>query len=335
MSTIERIEIAHLHRRYEHIRIRQAAAVLRMADSLSLYGQRMPVLVTVDRSFGHVLIDGYLRVNALLRMGKDMVEARLWPQSESDALVYMMVNMQGRTWDVYEQAAIIKELYLAHQISLGRIAQLLGKDKSWVTRRLLLLQTLDDEMIALICDGTISSWSAQRILTPMARANAEHAKCLAIALKKEKISTRRLALFFKHYKKSNRKIRQNMVTDPHLFLKALEAKTIQDDANTLSHGPEGRWVKDIRTVKHILARLVKAVPCVFYTGQSRLDRRRLLTAFADTKAVMQALSRTIEGSSDDKQRKTPDDFVLAPQRMQDTAYQPDSKGVAQYGSPRH
>jgi hypothetical protein len=189
-----------------------------------------------------------------------------------------------------------------------------------VSRRLLLLQTLDDEMIALICDGTISSWSAQRILAPMARANAEHAKCLAAALKKEKIPTRRLALFFEHYKKSNRKIRQNMVTDPHLFLKALEAKTAKADANTLNRGPEGRWIKDIRTVKHILARLVKAVPSVFYTGQSRLDRRRLLTAFADTAAVMHTLTRSIERSGDDKQRKTPDDFVLAPQRVQDKAY---------------
>lgn len=335
MSAIESIEIAHLHLRYEHTRIRQTAQVLRMADSLSRYGQRMPVLVAVDHSFGHVLIDGYLRVKALRQMGQDLVTARLWPQSESDALVYMMVNMQGRTWDVYEQAAVIKELHLSHQISIGRIAQLLGKDKSWVSRRLLLLQTLDDELIALICNGTISSWSAQRILTPMARANAEHAKCLAAALKKEKISTRRLALFFEHYKKSNHKIRQNMVTDPHLFLKALYAKAAQADANMLNQGPEGRWIKDIRTVKHIMARLVKAVPAVFYAGQSRLDRRRLLTAFADTAAVMQALSRAVERSGDDKQPKAPDDFVLAPQRMQNTAHQPDFKGIAQYGSPRH
>lgn len=335
MSAIESIEIAHLHLRYDHTRIRQTAAVLRMADSLQRYGQRMPVLVVADHSFGHVLIDGYLRVNALRRMGQDLVTARLWPQAESDALVYMMVHMQGRTWEVYEQAAIIKELHLAHRISRRRIAQLLGKDKSWVSRRLLLLQTLDDEMIDLIRDGTLSSWSAQRILTPMARANAAHAKCLAAALKKEKISTRRLALFFEHYKKSNRKTRQNMVTDPHLFLKALYAKTAQAYANTVNQGPEGRWVKDIGTVKHILTRLVKAVPVVFYAGQSRLDRRRLLTAFADTADVMQALTQAIEGSRDDKQRKTPDDFVLAPQRMQDTAHQPDFKGVAQYGSPRH
>ena len=335
MSVVKNIEIAHLHLRYAHTRIRQAAAVLRMVDSLSRYGQRMPVLVVKDRRFGHVLIDGYLRVKALRRMGKDLVTARLWPHAESDALVDLMVNMQGRTWDVYEQAAIIKELHLAHQIALRRIAQLLGKDKSWVARRFLLLQTLDDEMIALIREGTISSWSAQRILTPMARANAEHARSLAAALKKEKISTRRLALFFAHYKKSNRKIRQNMVTDPHLFLKALEAKTAQTDANTLGQGPEGRWVKDMRTAKHILARLVKAVPAVFYAGQSRLDRRRLLTAFADTADVMQALAQAVERTGDDKQRKTPDDFDPTQKRVQDPTHQPTGKGVAQYGSPCH
>ncbi|MDM8538481.1 hypothetical protein QUF70_17130, partial [Desulfobacterales bacterium HSG17] len=170
---------------------------------------------------------------------------------------------------------------------------------------------------------------------PMARANTEHAKCLAVALKKEKIPTRRLALFFAHYKKATRKIRQNMVTDPHLFLKALDAKTAQADANIMRQGPEGKWTKDIHTIKHILARLIKTAPTVFYAGQSCLDRRRLLTAFADAADVMQALTQVIERNGDDLKRKTADDLVLIPERMQDPTNQSSREGVTQYGAPCH
>ncbi len=114
-----------------------------------------------------------------------------------------MTHMQGRAWDVYEQAAIINELRLTHRMSRGQIAVILGKNKSWVSRRLLLLETLDDKMIELIREGKISSWSAQRVLVPMARANAGHAELLFQALKKENISMRRLWLLFDHYNGSS------------------------------------------------------------------------------------------------------------------------------------
>ena len=45
-------------------------------------------------------------------------------------------------------------------------------------------------------------------------------------LLKEPLSTRELAEFFRHYGKANRKTRDKMVEAPHLFIKALAAKTI-------------------------------------------------------------------------------------------------------------
>ncbi len=327
MNPVKKIEIAHLSFRYEHTRIRQPAAVLKMVAAIEHFGQLIPVLVVNNNDAGQTLIDGYLRVKAMKRMGEDLVIARIWEQTEPDALVHMMANMQGRQWDIYEQAAIINELKLTYRMSCGQIASVLGKDKSWVTRRLLLLETFDDEMIALIRNGEISSWSAQRILVPLARANAEHAGLLVQALKKENISTRRLALLFDHYKKSNRTARQNIIDDPHLFLKVLDSKIIQKDAQTIHQGPEGKWLKDIRTTKHILSRLVKSVPEVFYDGQSRLDRRRLLTAFNDTADKMKTLAQCIKRIDDDQTGNISDDFVFTPGRMQDPIYQPTSQCV--------
>lgn len=305
-----------------------------MAQSIERFGQLVPVVVVAD-GIGHVLIDGYLRVKALKKLGVDLVSAQQWPDTEAAALISLLARMQQRDWDLYEQAAILQELRMGHQLSSADIARLVGKDKSWVTRRLMLFDTLSDEMIALVRDGVISAWSAQRVLVPLARANTEHAALVANALKKENIATRKLAVFFDHYKKSNRKTRQNMAEDPHLFLKALEASTADGDAHTLSQGPEGRFLGDLRTVSHILLRLIKAVPQVLYCGLDILQRRQLLTAYAEAAALMQTLSQTIERTGDDQQSKAPANFNHASGRLQDPTYQPPGEGVAQHRASCH
>jgi hypothetical protein len=90
-----------------------------------------------------------------------------------------------------------------------------------------------------------------------------------------------------------------MVSDPHLFLKALEAKTADARARTLAKGPEGRWIRDIQTLKSCLHRLANAVPNVLYTGQNRQDRERLLEGFDDASVLWLQLTQSIEGAGHD------------------------------------
>ncbi|MDO9109478.1 MAG: ParB/RepB/Spo0J family partition protein [Desulfatirhabdiaceae bacterium] len=296
MSWLEAIEIAHLNLRYAHTRIRSVAAAVRMAEAIERFGQSSPVLVVpgeVPPEF--ILIDGYLRVEALKRCGQDMVHAQIWPDKEAGALIHVLAK--GRSWDIFEQAALLKELYVHHELTQAQIARLLGKDKSWVSRRISFLTLLPDEILAAVRDGSISSWSAHRVLAPLARANGEHAAKLADNLKKESLSTRDLALFFDHYKKTNRNTRQNMVDQPHLFLKALETTTSKKQAKVLSDGPEGRWVQEIKAAGSILTRLINQVPVVLYAGQSQIEKSLLLTAFDKTWELMITLEKTVRGAS--------------------------------------
>lgn len=334
MSMLKAIEIAQLNLRYAHTRIRSVTAVLRLAAAIERFGQISPVLVVPGTaSPEHILIDGYLRVEALRRCGQDMVHARIWPDKETDALIHVLA--QGRSWDIFEQAGLLKELVEHHQLPQAQIARLLGKDKSWVSRRISFLTLLPDEILEAVRDGRISSWSAHRVLAPLARANAEHAGKLADNLKKESLSTRDLALFFEHYKKANRNVRQNMVDQPHLFLKALEVTTSKKQVKVLSDGPEGRWVQEIKTAGSILTRLISQVPVVFYPGQSELEQGSLLTAFDKTNDLMTTLEKTIRGVIHDNERKKRDDFNAAPLAMHDSAHQPVVETIAQYGAPNH
>jgi len=289
----EAIEINLLELKYEHSRIRDVNAVLRLAEAIEHEGQLVPVLTVQGQKPNHILIDGYLRVAALKRLGRDTVNAWVWQDKESEALIYSLARAQGRNWDFYEQACLVKHLHDDHKMDQSRIARLTGKDKSWVSRCLSVLESLPEKIVDLVREGHISCWSAQRILTPLARANIDHAVTLADHLKKKCIPTRSLSLFFNHYKKASRKVRGNMIENPRLFLKTLQASEEQKLSKQIESGPEGRWVKDMRIVASILSRLAKQVPLLFDRGQSNLDRRFLMTAFNETKELINEIERSI------------------------------------------
>ncbi len=305
---VEQIEIVHIDLRYEHTRIRASRAVLRMADSMERFGQITPVLVVKEKELCYILIDGYLRIRALNRLGQDMVSTQVWTGKESDALLYILARNQERNWDAYEQASLIKVLHLHHKLSQVEISRLLGKTQSWVSRRLALLDSLPETIIESVREGHISTWSANRILAPLARANPEHADKIAAHLKKTKMSTRDLSRFFDHYKKANKKIRENMVNQPHLFIKVTKAKKINKEAKALDQGVEGHFIRDMKVAGHILRRLIKKASDVFYPGQSNLDRRSILTAFNETHKVMVHLEKTVRRLSDGVQRAETDNI---------------------------
>jgi hypothetical protein len=166
------------------------------------------------------------------------------------------------------------------------------------------LDSLDDKTREHIRTGAISVWSAARVLVPLARANPEHAKLLTENLVKEALSTRELATLFKHYKKSNKKVRMEIVNRPHLFLKVLKANQAEAQSEQIGQGPEGKWLKDIRIVKHMLLRLKNNTALVLYETQSQLDQRLLFTAFEDTQAAFLSLTHEIRRCHDIRGRQT-------------------------------
>jgi ParB family chromosome partitioning protein len=308
MIRIKPIEIVHLNLRYSHVRVQDPRAVIRMADSMERYGQIMPILVVTTEAPHYTLIDGYLRVAAAKRCGKDTLVSHIWHGSEKDALCHVLVKDNERKWDIFEQAGLIQELHRHYGLSQRQIAHLLGKDPSWVSRRLSILASLPDKVAKSVQRGNISSWAATRVLTPMARANAEHAARLAENLIKHPLSTRQLFIFFKHYQRSNRKVRENMVNDPQLFIKAEETGKNIGKGHLLKAGPEGKFKEDLRIIGHMIGPLMSTADTVFYVGQSNLDRRGLVTAFRKTDQMWRRLNQHIERHTDDIGSEQRNDF---------------------------
>jgi len=190
--------------KYAHIRLTKHKAIDALVESIDRHGQIVPVTIVRDTfDTRWVLIDGYLRVNALARLGKDTIDAQIWHYDEQKALIMMLLNNQTRGWEALEEALLLRELSDKYALSQNTIAQRIGRDKSWVSRRLSLLEGLSETILKALLSGTCSHWVAVRILAPLARANTQHAAQLLEHLAKNHYSTRELNRFYEHYTRSN------------------------------------------------------------------------------------------------------------------------------------
>ena len=187
--TSREIDLHRVELRFAGARVADGAAVERLARSIERSGQIVPCIVVGD---GAVLVDGYRRVAALRRLGRDTALVERWSCDLAEALIGVLARSQARALAGLEEALVLRELTVGLGLSQAEVAGRCGRDVSWVSRRLALLQGLPDGALAEVCAGRLSSWAAVRVVLPLARANAVHAERLLAALRAAPLSTREL-----------------------------------------------------------------------------------------------------------------------------------------------
>ena len=289
------IEMHQLDLRYAHTRIYQRTVVDRLHRFIRAYGQLSPVVAVPCREEAGrvILIDGYLRHRALHMCGKDTVDVRLSGTDELGTLLSVIRGNAAKRWDALEEASLLNELNSRFKMSLGEIARETGRDKSWVKRRIDLVRNLPESVFDALQEGILSSWSATRVLAPLARANGKHAEQLLAHLHNNPLSTRELTNFLDHYRNAHSQARSKMAKNPTLFIKAARAKQEKREATELAGGPEAKWQKDLRTVSHLLLRLKGQVGAVAYPGQEALLRKELTALLRECRVLVDAIAQEI------------------------------------------
>ena len=280
-SQTRHIEIHQLDLRYEHTRIYKKKVLDGLVRSLKQFGQLTPVVVTRAEENRFVLIDGYFRVKAAGMCGQDTVLGEIEGSDEKSAVLSMLRNNSGRAWDAFEEASLLNEFVLRFELDISEAAQLIGRDKSFVKRRLDMVRELPEEIIDAVIRGAVSIWSATRILVPLARANRTHALKLTAYLTQAPLSTRDLTYFFEKYRRSNHKIRSRMIADPSLFLKAVQNQRQEKEALKFAQGVEGRWLKDMISVCADLKRLQATCKTAIYPGLDADMQKKMLEALTE------------------------------------------------------
>lgn len=295
---IMEVDIHLLDLRYGHTRIKDDTALARMQNSISRYGQIVPGLAVSEKS-RFILIDGYLRLRALMACGHDCINVQVAGESEAHSLFVLLARNNDRPWEVIEEAALIQELHTRFSYSFGEIARRLGRDKSWVKRRLDLVTSLPEEIKQAVMSGKVSTWSATHVLVPLSRVNEKDACDLTGKLVKDPLSTRELSRLYQHYKKSNRVVRDRMIADPFLFAKATRQQDQEKCAKDINDGPEGKWLKDMTLICHLLKRLIRTAPYVFYPKQDYFQHRQRQLWIRKAEEMIVELKERAERKPDD------------------------------------
>jgi ParB family chromosome partitioning protein len=294
MENVLRLDLHLLIPRFAPLRLRDPERLACLTRSMRQHGQLMPVVV-VPESLDPprwVVIDGYRRLEALREIGEDLVWVDVWERPVDEALLLCLARGPERGWEAIEEAALLHEL--SGRYSLREMAQRIGRDVSWVSRRLSLFKALPEELLEAVRTGKLSVWAATRILAPLARANSAHARTLLGELEKTPLSTRELERLFAQYQRTPKARRERLVANPGLFVQALDSRAQAAEDQRLAEGPEGTWCKDLVVTGKILKRLTALAPTLFSPQQDRKERDRLQQPYARTKARFRRLDQILE-----------------------------------------
>ena len=137
------LRLSEIGEHYGRYRLHLPEAERAMARSLERYGQLSPVVVC-QREDRYELIDGFKRLGAARTLARlSHLSARLLEADErtAKAAIYGLNRAGGRTREL-EEAWIIQALVREDGLSQVEVAELLGRHKSWVCRRLALIERL-------------------------------------------------------------------------------------------------------------------------------------------------------------------------------------------------
>lgn len=250
-------EIFNLDLKYKSLRIEDCQFLSKLLSSISQVGQQVPVLVVQGESEQIILIDGYHRVKALKKLGEDMVMVLEYPGSEEEALVFSYRSHHNRERSAFEDAWFLDRLQESYGYNLSELSRLIGKSKSWSSRRLDLINILSLEVQELVRKGQICSHAAMKYLVPLARANKNHCNILSKNICGLGLSSREVESLYKAWRKSTKEQKERLVESPKLYLKA-NAQS-EADENDKSETSSNSVIRQLNILKNVSYKTIQVV----------------------------------------------------------------------------
>jgi len=140
---VRHLRLEQLNERLRRYRLAQPKLEKNMLQSLERYGQISPIVVCLHED-EYVLIDGFKRLTAARTLkGMTGLKAQRMDVDEqgAKAAIYNLNCIVGRPAEL-EESWIVQALVREDGLSQVEAAQLLGRHKSWVNRRLAMIERL-------------------------------------------------------------------------------------------------------------------------------------------------------------------------------------------------
>jgi len=289
---IRLLALEELDERLRRYRLVQPQVERKMAQSLQRYGQISPVVICLHESDA-VLIDGFKRLHAARGMkGVSQLQARRMDLDEqgAKAAIYNL-NRIGQRPQELEESWIVHALVREDGLTQVEAARLLGRHKSWVNRRLAMLERLCEAAMEELRVGLLTPAMARQ-LTRLPRGN--QAAALEAAREASLTSRELSGVVDLLLASSTREQTSFVLSDPRRALR-------QSDQRYVHHWDPRMSVAGNRVAKRLallLDCLAKMQSWLRYQGRGELqacDREPLEDGF---RRLIQEAQLTAEASQD-------------------------------------
>lgn len=164
VQTTALLPVESLGTSLSRVRCLRPTLIERMASSFAAHGQLTP-LVAVERNGALQIVDGFTRLAAAKRMGWSHLAVSTMRLDDTAQWATMLALNRGpQSMTELEEALILQEL-LQNGLTQIQIAELVHRHKTWVSRRIGLVDRLHAELVQQMKLGLLSPGVARRLLS--------------------------------------------------------------------------------------------------------------------------------------------------------------------------
>ena len=216
------LEFHQLDQCWERLRVRHPGRQRRLLASLAEAGQQTPIVVVAAEGSAdrYVVIDGYKRIAALQQLGRDTVEAVIWPMSEAAAVLLDRSMRLSEQESALEVGWLLAELEQRFGYSLDELARRFDRSVSWVSRRLALVEVLPEAIQQQVREGRVLAQVALKCLVPVARQSLDDCQRMAAIFAEHHCDIRAASQLYAAWRQGSPAIRKRILDAPELFFKA-------------------------------------------------------------------------------------------------------------------
>jgi hypothetical protein len=178
-------------------------------------------------------------------------------------------------------------------LSLEDLARRFDRNKSWISRRLALIQVLPTAIQDSVRAGTLTAHAAMKYLVPLARANAQAAAQLAAAITPLKPTSREIGALYAGWQAGTERTRKLILASPQVYL---QAQATQQPA---APSARQRCLNDLGALGGIARRARRPLEQGLLQQLLQVERTEVCEAVARSKADVESLFNRFDREAGD------------------------------------
>ena len=275
-------EIAQIGTNYGRVRCLVPRQVEQMKASLTAHGQ-LTALVVVKRQSGLELIDGFKRRRAAEQMGWTTLRVISIEVDEQEQWAAMLaLNRATHSMSVLEEALVLREM-MAMGMTQTLIGQILNRHKSWVSRRIGLIERLHPELVKQIREGILPPGTARRLLALPVGNQLE----MATMMTHHGLGSQDTKLFVRLWKNADPPVQDYLLTHPREALANARAGDREQPPDPRLTARKQRLQRHLRILQGVAPRTLQML-------RPGLAEEDLQILSGDLESTRSSLSRLME-----------------------------------------